>query len=169
MSDETTQQVETPKDLREARDRAIERANEAEARANEAIAGLREFKAQTLFGNQKHAELFLKANPDADVTAEAVQDFIGEFGLATADETPPPVEDDGPDPGAGLEGFGSAAGTGQTGAAPAAQPKMSKEDFEQLLADNPQAAAEAYVKGIAPRSDLNVQARDLVQKGIIDH
>lgn len=167
MSDETQQ--EAPKDLRDARDRALERAAELEAERDAAVSGLREFKAQTLFGNEKHAELFLRANPDAEVTAEAVKTFRNEYGLVTEAGTPAPAEESKPDPGAGLAPLGEAAGAGTSGAAPAAQPKMSREDFEQLLATDPQAAAEAYVKGIAPRSNLNVQARALVEKGIIDH
>ena len=46
---------------------------------------------------------------------------------------------------------------------------MSKSDFETLLVENPQAAAEAYAKGLTERNPANVQALQLVQKGIIDH
>ena len=88
MSDEGNTQVETPKDLREARDRAIERASEAEATATAAVQELRQFKAETLFGDTKHAELFLKANPEADVTAEAVSDFRSEYGLVQDEPHP---------------------------------------------------------------------------------
>lgn len=164
----TDNKPEAPAELREAYDRAEARAAEAEAAAQAAATELRAFKAQTLFGNEKHAELFLKANPDADVTPDAVNAFVQDYGLNPATESAPPSEPK-PDPGTNLASLNDAAGNGQSGAAPAAQPKMSAEDFEKLLATNPQAAAEAYMKGTAPRNELNVQARDLVTKGIIDH
>lgn len=173
MSDENTQQ-ETPKDLRDARDRAIERASEAEKAATAAQSELRQFKAQVTFEKAgltpKHADLFLKANPDADVTTEAVSDFAHEYGLVPT-EAPAAEEATEPqaDPGVGLAGFGDAAGSGTTGSAPAAQPKMSGADFEHLLKTNPEEAAKAYAEGRTHRNSMNVQARDLVQKGIIDH
>jgi len=161
-------QPQEPKDLRAAKDRAEARATEAENAATAAQSELREFKATTLFGNEKHAELFLKANPEAEITAESVEAFVKDYGLAVGEATPPPAETPPPeDPGAGLAGIGGAAQT--SGSAPPAQPKMSTDEFEQLLVSNPQAAAEAYVKGTAPRNAENTQARELVKKGIIDH
>lgn len=170
MSDEN---METPKDLREALARAEARAAEAEKTANAAQSELRQYKATVTFEKSgllpKHAELFLKANPDAEVTPEAVSDFAHEYGLVT-EAAPPSTEEpksEGGNP--ALSAFQNAGGGGTEGAAPAAQPKMSREEFDALLASNPAAAAEAYVKGTAPRNSLNTQARDLVNKGIIDH
>lgn len=165
---EENQTPQAPAELREAYERAEARATEAETAAQSAQSELREFKAQTLFGNEKHAELFLKANPEAEITAESVSSFRDEYGL-TVGEAPPAAEPPKEDPGAGLETLGEAAQGGTSGGGPAAQPKMSAQDFEKLLEENPQAAAAAYIDGTAPRNELNVQARDLVSKGIIDH
>ena len=169
MSDEAQTQ-ETPKDLREALERQTERATEAEKAATAAVSELREFKAQTLLGNEKHAELFLKVNPEAEITRDAVNAFVKDYGLTVEQDAPPAAEkEERPDPGAGLGSFGEAAGSGTGGGTPAAKPKMSPEDFSKLLEENPQAAAQAYIDGTAPRNELNVQARALVEKGIIDH
>lgn len=167
MSDENTNPKD-PKDLREGYERATARAAELEAEATAARAELREFKATTLFGNEKHAELFLKANPEADITPEAVSSFVQDYGLAV--EPPaeaPPAEEPKPDPGAALGSISAASQT--TGSAPAAKPKMTAAEFEALLVENPQEAAKAYVEGAVERNADNVQARDLVKKGIIDH
>ena len=157
-----------PKELREALDT---RTTERDAAVNE----LRAFKAFTHFEkaglNEKQAGLFLQTNPDAEITSESVGAFIEEYGFTTAEaeaETPiasaqaPPADQ-------GLSAFSGAAGTATTGSTPAVQPKMSKEDFQTLLVENPQQAAEAYAKGLVERNPANVQARQLVQKGIIDH
>ena len=169
MSDEQTVDAqEAPKELREARDRAI-------AQAEEARAELLQFKAATLFEKaglgQKQAELFLKANPEAEVTNEAVSAFIEDYGFKAAEA--PSSKEAAPAPksaplDAGLGAFDGAAVPSADGT-PAAQPQMSKEDFAQLLVDNPQAAAQAYIDGTAPRNPANVQARQLVKEGIIDH
>jgi hypothetical protein len=171
MSDQI---VEAPKELREARDRAVERAEEAEARAQALQSELRQFKAQVTFEKvgltPKHADLFLKANPEAEVTAEAISDFANEYGLVPAQhDDPTPTGEVPPNPDAMAAAISGAAGSQTAGAAPAAQPKMSKADFNKLLVENPQAAAEAYTKGLVERNDMNVQAQDLVRKGIIDH
>jgi hypothetical protein len=166
--------VEAPKELREARDRAVERAEAAEKAAQAAISELRQFKAEVTFQEAgltpKHAELFLTANPEAEVTAQAITDFAAEYGLVPAQSNDPaPSNEPQPNPDRQAAAIGGAAGSQMAGAAPAAQPKMSAGDFEKLLAENPQAAAEAYVKGLVERNERNVQANDLVRKGIIDH
>jgi hypothetical protein len=170
MEDENT----TPKDLREAYDRAEARATEAELAAKTAKDELRQFQAQVTFEKQgltpKHADLFLKTNPDAEVTQDAVHAFVEEYGLAPAPAAVP--AEDAPATPAGipqLNAFQEAGGSGTQGSAPAAAPKMSKADFQKLLETNPQEAAKAYVEGRTERNELNVVARDLVAKGIIDH
>lgn len=166
MSDQTTQE-DGMKQLRESRDAEKTRADAAEQ-------GLRTLKAEVLFDksglNAKHAELFLKSNPEADVTAEAVSTFADEYGLvpAAGGEDPPskPTE---PPVDAGLAALGGAAQTASSGAAPAAKPQVTAEEFDRILQENPAKAAELYVRGQAPRNAANVQARELVDKGVIDH
>lgn len=168
-----TDENQTPKDLREALDRAEARTAEAEKVAQAAQSQLRTFQAQVTFEKQgltpKHADLFLKTNPDAEVTPDAVQAFVEEYSLAPA--SPAPAEEAQPKPAGNpsLSAFQEASGGGTQGHAPVASPKMSKQDFEKLLETNPQEAAKAYMEGRTERNELNVQARDLVAKGIIDH
>ena len=170
-----------PKELREA----LERSQAAETKA---VSELREYKAGVLFKDAglqpKHAELFLKTNPDAEVTAETAAAFATEYSLAPvqapASDAPKEGEEVKPTEGApvtpvtppvdaGLGALGEAAGSSKGGAAPAVVAKMSSEDFQTLLATNPAEAAKAYTEGRVDRNSLNVQADQLVQKGIIAH
>lgn len=168
-----------PKELRDAYDRSISE--------NKALqAEFRTFKTSVFFKEQgltpKHAELYLAANPNGEISPEAVQTFAAEYGLQPAaapaappaeDEhynregTPPAVErtlTSGPSPLASLQG---AAGTPQAAFASANPMKMTPKEFQKLLETNPQEAAKAYVEGRAPRNESNVQADRLVAKGII--
>jgi len=172
MSDENTPGA--PKELREALDRANENLATQTSRADAAETNLRVLQATTTFKeaklNPKHADLFLKTNPEAEATAESVAAFAEEYGLTVAQEAAAPAEEPATPPAnAGLAGLGGAAGSEAGGSTPAAQPKMSSEDFSKLLETNPQEAAQAYVEGRAPRNSDNVQADYLVKKGIIDH
>jgi len=165
MSDENTTDDNGPKELREALNT---RTTERDAAVNE----LRTFKASTHFEKaglgEKQASLFLKTNPEAEITADAVKTFIDEYGFVTTPVDTPPVEN-APPVDTGLGALSGAAGAATTGSSPPAQPKMSKTDFAQLLIDNPQEAAAIYMKGQVDRNPANVQARELVKKGIIDH
>ena len=172
MTDEA--KTEGMSELREARDRAVEAAKVATEASAATQAEFRQFKAATLFEQggltEKQATLFLTANPEAEITKEAVGDFIEEYGFtpASSDSAETPKEE-APPADAGLGSFSGAAGSATKGATPPANPKMSKTDFQELLVSNPAAAAEAYAKGQVERSPKNVQARELVKKGIIDH
>ncbi len=171
MSDETQT---APKELREALERANEKQQAETARADAAETNLRVLQATTTFKeanlNPKHADLFLKTNPEAEATPETVAAFAEEYGLTVAQAPAEGMKEPAaPDPNSALGALGAAAGSVEGGSTPAAQPKMSSEDFSKLLEMNPQEAAKAYVEGRAPRSDDNVQAQELVRKGIIDH
>jgi hypothetical protein len=152
-----------------------------------------QFKARTIFKeaelSPKHAELYLAANPNADVTTEAVAAFAEEYGLRPAetaapvppsdpaqnhlpdDGSPPPVErtlQAGPAPAdAALASVAAAAGSPQATIGGAQPVKMSSKEFEMLLQSNPDAAAQAYAEGRVARNEANVQADQLVQKGMI--
>lgn len=177
-----------PTELREALDRAIETRDTA-------ITELREFKAGVLFKDAglapKHAELFLKTSPDAEVTAETAKAFAEEYSLlpAPASESKPepapiqgepaPVTEEKPlgvvpatpvaPVDSGMAALSGAAGSATEGAQPAAVAKMSADAFTKLLETNPIEAAKAYTEGRVERNSLNVQADQLVQKGIIAH
>lgn len=163
MSDETTQ--EAPKELREALDRAKAEAAEAAAQAQAATQELRQFKATTLFGNEAHAELFLKANPEADVTQDAVAQFRETYGLGVTTEAPP--ADTAPKTEPGLAAMGAAAGSPIGGSAPAETAQIGWDEFQGLLESNPTEAAKLYAEGRVKPNSLNVQAREARQKGII--
>ena len=163
MSDENTH--ETPKDLREAYDRATEKAQTLEAEAAAARQELRQFKAETLFGNAQHAELFLKANPDADVTQDAVAQFRETYGIGASEPPAEPPAEPKTDP--GLASLGAAAGNPIGGAAPAEQAQLGWDEFEAILTSNPQEAAKLYAEGRVKPNSMNVQAREARQKGII--
>ena len=170
-----------PTELREALDRANETRDTA-------ITELRTYKAGVLFKDAglapKHAELFLKTNPDAEVTAETAQAFAEEYSLQPA-TAPAPAGEPAPIQGepvqpvegtppatpvdAGMSAMEGAGGSITAGVAPAAVAKMSSDDFQVLLAKDPAAAAQAYTEGRVERNSLNVQADQLVQKGIINH
>lgn len=170
MSDENTQTA--PKELREALDRANEKLATETTRADAAETNFRGLQASVTFKDAgltpKHADLFLKTNPEAEVTAENAQAFAEEYGLQPT-SAPAPASEEAPSANTELGGLGGAAGSETAGSAPVAQPKMSAEDFSKLLESNPQEAAKAYVEGRAPRHEDNVTANELVKKGIIDH
>lgn len=184
MSD--TGQGMEPKELREAFEKT-------KAELNQAKAELRSFKTEVTFKEQgltpKHAQLFLAANPDAEVSPEIVQNFAAEYGLQPAnteeavparqeeghlpaDGSPPAVERtlaDGPRPVSDqtLASLQGAAGTPAGSFASADPAKMSQDQFQSLLQTNPSEAAKAYAEGRVERHKDNVQADWLAAKGII--
>lgn len=133
------------------------------------------FKAATLFKEQnlspKHADLFLAANPGAEITSETIQAFAEEYQLAPATEAataePPPTTPQTAPPSEGLASMEGAAGTPEGTIGEALPAQMSKEDFQQLLRTNPDAAAQAYAEGRVPRNSLNTQADQMQERGII--
>jgi hypothetical protein len=183
VSDNKTQE---PADLRQAYDALVvqHKATQAEFTT---------FKAQTIFKeaklSPKHAELYLAANPDAEVSAEAVAAFAEEYSLRPAevpapvpvpdpaqnhlpaDGSPPPVErtlGSGPAPAdAALASVAAAAGSPQGTLGAATPVVMSAKEFETLLKTNPDAAAQAYAEGRVARNEGNVQADHLQSKGVI--
>jgi len=173
------------KELREAHDRAV-------AERDQIAAEFKTFQATVTFKEagltQKHAELYLRANPDGEVTPDAVKSFAEEYGLAPqvappanpdsghlpADGSPPPVERtlaDGPQTppvDRSLASLAGAGGTPEAQAAQAAPARMDRREFESLLKENPEAAAQAYREGRVQRHERNVQADQLVAKGEIN-
>jgi hypothetical protein len=180
MSDD---QIQEPKELREAYDRQVAATKAIEAE-------FRTFKTSTLFKEQgltpKHAELYLAANPNGEISPEAIQTFAAEYGLQPATApAPAPAADEhydsegsipplettltrGPQAAnSALASLQGAAGTPQATFASAAPAVMTTAEFQKLLQSNPAEAAKAYAEGRAPRNEQNVQADQLVAKGII--
>lgn len=181
MSDTDTSME--PKELREAYDRQV-----AE---NKSLQGeFRTFKTSVFFKEQgltpKHAELYLAANPNGEISPEAVQTFAAEYGLQpAAAPAPAKAEDEHYDSEGNtppletilttgpatvkkeLASLQGAAGTPQASFAAAAPMQMTQSEFQKLLQSNPTEAAKAYAEGRVPRNEQNVQADQLAAKGII--
>jgi hypothetical protein len=177
-----------PAELRQAYDKA--KADLASAQTE-----LRNFKAEVTFEKAgltpKHAELFLAANPDTEVTPEVVKTFADEYGLqpqvtdgtAPSEEgtqpqhvpeggSPPAVErtlQSGPQEASrSLADIQEAAGSPQGTFAQAQPARMNQDQFQLLLKTNPDEAARAYAEGRVERNERNVQADLLVSKGVIN-
>tara|TARA_Y100001970_G_C14083932_1_gene776239 strand:- start:433 stop:927 length:495 start_codon:yes stop_codon:yes gene_type:complete len=130
--------------LREALDKAKADNNTLQEQFNQVSGELKGMKAKEAFragGYQdSHAELFLKANPDADITNETVSEFVTSYNLSPQSA---PVEQS-----AGLSDMGQVAdntspsvvGTPEGG-------KISKADYKKLQASDPTAAHEALIQG----------------------
>lgn len=179
MSDTDTSME--PKELREAYDRQVAQTKALEAE-------FRTFKTSVFFKEQgltpKHAELYLAANPNGEISPEAVQTFAAEYGLQPAAPAPAKAEEErydsegstppletifttGPETKPELASLQGAAGTPQAAFASAAPMKMTQAEFQKLLKQNPAEAAKAYAEGRVPRNEQNVQADQLAAKGII--
>jgi len=111
-------------------------------------------KARDVFREQGydpvHGELFANST-DGDITAEAVDEFAGKYGLVTT--TPDDdgsanneasVEDDAGDM-ASMSRAGSGAGSG--GAAGPTGNTMTRQEYMELAKSNPAAAKEAVAAG----------------------
>lgn len=178
----TTEQTDGMKELRAAYERA-------EAERDAALGELQAFRTTVTFKEAgytpKHAELYLKTNPDGEINPDTVKAFAEEYGLSPvqtpvatpdagshlpADGSPPPLERtlaDGPPKDANLSSFAGVGGSPQGQLESAAPMKMNREEFQKLLRDNPEHAAQAYREGRVERNEANVQADDLVRKGVI--
>lgn len=114
------------------------------------------FEAKDVFRSQGynpvHAELYVGANPEGDITPESVDQFAGQYNLAPAEGAPEGGErssndsDDNAD--AGLAGMGRAgSGSGEGGAAAAGTEPMTHREWMDLNKRDPDAAREALRKG----------------------
>lgn len=97
--------------------------------------------------NTKHAALFTKVNPDAEVTAEAVKAFAAEYELTTVAGDVP----DAPEPEA--QGLTPIVKGGNTGNAGGAGGKMSSQEWLQLQATDFAKAQRLFAEGMVDFSD----------------
>ena len=149
------------------------------AKLTEAHRGL---LARTVFEkaglNEKHADLFLKVNGEADITAEAVATFVQEYGLnppaptgegekaPTGQPEGKPVEaNPSTENLAGMSGAGSPA----TGSTPPSSPgqKMTQEQFQAQLQSDPGAAIQAYREGRVEHAEGNVFVDKAKREGLL--
>jgi hypothetical protein len=156
MSEETIpqmrEQIESlTKDLTKVKDESVSLAKEN-----------RTLKARDIAREQGYdasrGDLFASANPDADITAEALDQFVQNFNLGSApsgDE----VKDEGAPSGEGDPPTGEPAGSGDLanmargGSRPgdsaggASPEKMTRQEWQELHANDPIAAREAVRQG----------------------
>jgi len=136
--------------LREALDKATSDKNTLQDQFNEVSGELKGMKAKEAFRaggfQDSHAELFLKANPEAEINNDTVTEFVTSYNLTPQSA---PVEQS-----AGLTDIGKVAdnsspaviGTAEAG-------KMTKQQYKKLQVSDPTLAHEALLKG-------NVQMRE---------
>jgi hypothetical protein len=106
----------------------------------------------------RNGDLFAAMNPEGDITAEAVVAFAEEQGLPLAGvESVPEDAGDSKEDGdeseslSGMSGGGSRAGDG--GASGAASESLTRQEWQQLYADDPDAARRAIASGSVQISD----------------
>jgi TolA-binding protein len=113
------------------------RSFRAAAEAQERLA-----KAQALGLKEGQAKYFLKAH-DGEVTPEAVQQFLREIGAAPpAEETTPVAETDATTPEFTIPSFSPVS----LGGTPPAKARLTYEQYQKLLREDPQAAFKAVAE-----------------------
>lgn len=141
--------------LREALKASQDKAKELETQLTESNAALKQFQAKETFRSngysETHADLFVKANPDVDVTPEAIQEFVTAYDLKPQAQQQVNTE--------GMKDLSGVAqkpsdSISQMGTAETAQ--MTKAEYKKLLASDPTAAHEALVQGRVTLRDDNI-------------
>lgn len=163
MSEETIPEMRErikvlEKEAKEAKEASA--ASEAKARLFEAKDAFR-----TAGYKPEQAALYVAANPDGEITTEAVATFADSYGLAPVEQSkgePAPESGDKSNPPSGSEltpmgRAGSRPGDG--GAAPASTEQMTHPEWMELNRKDPAAAREALVKGRVEISQDNFYAR----------
>lgn len=141
--------------LREALKASQDKAKELETQLTESNAALKQFQAKETFRSngysETHADLFVKANPNVDVTPEAIQEFVTAYDLKPQAQQQVNTE--------GMKDLSGVAqkpsdSINQMGTAETAQ--MTKAEYKKLLASDPTAAHEALVQGRVTLRDDNI-------------
>lgn len=103
--------------------------------------------------NPKHGELFALANPEGEVTVEAAAAFAEEQGLpalvstqeASVGSEDSTAEEDGTGDLSAMSGSGSR--TGGSGAGGAAPESLTRQEWQDLYASDPEAGRQAIASG----------------------
>lgn len=160
MSEETIPQMREQINALEKQLKELSKANSDFATENRVLAARDVFRQQGY--SAEGGELFAAQNPDGEITAEAVDAFVQKYGLAQAKggEAPSTEEETAPaaDPGtaelAALSRSGSRAGEG--GASGSSLEPMTRQQWQELHARDPQAAKVAVASGRVQISKDNV-------------
>jgi hypothetical protein len=151
--------------LREALDKANADRNELQEQFNQVSGELKNLKAKEAFKasgfQDSHAELFLKANPDAEINNESISEFVNTYNLSPAkqESVPSPQTNEGL---ANLGNVGNNANPAVVGTAENA--KMTKAEYKKLQATDPTAAHQALVTGRVQMRDDNIVANQTFNK-----
>lgn len=145
----------TPDQLRDAYEATKKENAKLQKAAEEALAEVRTLKAVNAVKDAglsaELADLYIVANPEADITVESVKEFAEKYGIPASEATPvvdeAATEQPRPEQ-AGLSNFARAgSGAGNGGAAPIGTKHLTRDEFLVLQRDNPAAARQALAEG----------------------
>ena len=148
--------------LRDALKASQDKAKELETQLTEQTAALKQFQAKETFRSngysEAHAELFVKANPEAEINPESIQEFVNAYDLKP--QVQEPVNNQGMK---NLSGVAQkpADNVNQIGTAETQQ--LTKQEYKKLQASDPTAAHEALIQGRVTLRDDNVLGDSLKQ------
>ena len=141
--------------LRDALKASQDKAKELETQLTEQTAALKQFQAKETFRSngysEAHAELFVKANPEAEINPESIQEFVNAYDLK------PQVQEQ-----VNNEGMKNLSGVAQKPAdnvnqiGTAETQQLTKQEYKKLQASDPTAAHEALIQGRVTLRDDNV-------------
>jgi len=142
--------------LRDALKASQEKTKELETQLTESTASLKQFQAKETFRSngysEAHAELFVKANPEAEINPESIQEFVNAYDLKPQVQEQVNNND-------GMKNLSSVAqkptdNVNQIGTAETQQ--LTKADYKKLQATDPTAAHEALIQGRVTLREDNV-------------
>lgn len=148
--------------LRDALKASQEKTKELETQLTESTAALKQFQAKETFRSngysEAHAELFVKANPEAEINPESIQEFVNAYDLKPQVQEQVNKE--------GMKNLSSVAqkptdNVNQIGTAETQQ--LTKKEYKKLQASDPTAAHEALIQGRVTLREDNVLGDSLNQ------
>jgi len=148
--------------LREALKASQDKTKELESQFAEVNSQLKQFQARDTFRSngfsETHADLFVKANPEAEITNETIQEFVNAYDLK------PQVQKEVNN--TGMNSLSSVAqkpndNLSQIGTAETQQ--LTKAEYKKLQNSDPTAAHEALIQGRVQLREDNVLGDSLNQ------
>lgn len=147
--------MSTPEELRDAFDAVSKENKKLQSQQAELLKENRALKAQLATRDAgvkpEVADLYIAANPDADISVDSIKEFVEKYGIAGGE--PVPVgEESAEQPSApsteGLDQFARAGSrTSPGGSAPDGKKVLTRDEFLMLQKDNPMAARQALAEG----------------------
>jgi len=160
MSEETIPQMREQINALEKQVKDLSKANSDFTAENRVLQARDVFRSQGY--SAEGGELFAAQNPEGEITPEAVDTFVGKYGLASAktddaessegEEAAPEAAAGSPDL-ANMSRSGSRAGEG--GASGSSTEPMTRQDWQDLMASDPAAGKAAVASGRVQISNDN--------------